>query len=149
MVINAKTVSYESINVGDELPSLQKSETQENINNYLELNRRREREIESKNLHTDEEFAEKGIFAGTVNYGVTTCGFMVEALQLAFPTKNIALGTFNMRALEPIRVNDVVTYTGKVLGKREEDGKRLVEVEVTGTNQLDQTVAVAKAVIPM
>ena len=149
MVINAKTVSFASINVGDELPSLQKSETQENINNYLELNRRREREIPSMNLHTDEEYADKGIFAGTVNYGVTTCGFMVEVLQLAFPTKNIVQGTFNMRALEPIRVDDLVTYTGKVLSKREEDGKRLVEVEVTGTNQLDQTVAVAKAVIPM
>ena len=149
MVTNAKTASFESINVGDELPSLQKSETQEDINNYLELNRRREREIQSMNLHTDEEYAEKGIFAGTVNYGVTTCGFMVEALQLAFPTRNIAQGTFSMRALEPIRVNDVVTYTGKVLNKREEDGKRLVEVEVTGTNHMDQTVAVAKAVIPL
>ena len=149
MVVTAATVAFDSISVGDELPSIQKSETQEDMDNYLVINQRRAREIPSMNLHTDQEFSGKGIFGGTVNYGVTTCGFMTELLQLAFPTKNITRGTFTMRALEPIRVNDVVTYTGKVLDKRVEDAKRLVDVEVTGTNQLGQTVAVAKATIPL
>lgn len=54
-----------------------------------------------------------------------------------------------MRPLEHIRANDIVTYTGKVLDKREEDSKRMVVVEVTGTNQLGQIVAAAKGTIPM
>ena len=149
MVIQATSVTFESINVGDELPSIQKSETQEDINNYLILNEREEHHIPSFNLHIDEELADKGIFQGMVNYGVSTCGFMVEQLQLAFPLKNIRAGTISMRATEPIRADDVVQYTGKVLDKRVEDGKNLVDVELVGTNQLDQTVAVAKATIPL
>lgn len=149
MVIQAASVSFDSIRVGDELPSIQKSETQEDINNYLILNEREEREIPSLNLHIDDEFADTGIFGGMVNYGVTTCGFMVELLQLAFPLKNIRGATISMRATEPIRADDVVQYTGKVLEKREEDGKNLVDVELVGTNQLNQTVAVAKVTIPM
>jgi acyl dehydratase len=74
---------------------------------------------------------------------------MTELLQLAFPTKNITQGAFSMRALEPIRVNDVVTYTGRVTNKRVEGTKRLVDVEATGINQLGQTVAIAKANIPL
>jgi len=149
MVINAATVTFDSISVGDELPTIQKSETQEDMDNYHVFNPRPERQFPSLNLHVDEEFANKGIFGGTVNYGVVTCAFLTELLQLAFPTRNITQGTFSMRALEPIRVNDVVTYTGKVLDKRTEGEKRLVDVEVTGTNQLGQAVAAAKATIPL
>ncbi len=149
MVVSAKTVNFDSISVGDELPTIQKSETQEDISDYLELNNRQPRDIPSANLHTDEKFSDKGIFGGMVNYGVTTCGFITELLQMAFPTRNITMGSLIMRALEPIRADDVVTYTGKVLDKRVEGTERLVEVEVTGTNQLGQTVAAAKATIPL
>ena len=149
MVIKASTVTFESISIGDELPTIQRSETQEDIDNYHVLNPIPEPQISSKSLHTDKEFAEKGIFGGTVNFGVVTCAFMTQLLQEAFPTKNVAQSKLNMRALEPIRTNDVVSYTGKVLDKREENGKRLVDVEVTGTNQRGQSVAVAKATIPL
>ena len=147
MVVQAATVSFESIKIGDELPSIKKSETQEDIDNYLKLNDA-ERDT-GFNLHSDQELADKGIFAGTVNYGVSTAAFLVEMLQLAFPTRQIMKGTYDVRFLEPIRINDVVTYGGRVLEKREENGKRLVDVEVTGVNQLGQTVAAGKATIPL
>ena len=149
MLVEAATVSFDSINVGDQLPTMQKSETQQDIDNYLILNERPEREIEGMNLHIDSEFAEQGIFGSMVNYGVSTCGFMAELLQTAFPTRNVTQGSISMRAMEPIQANDVVTYTGEVIDKREEEGKRLVDVEVRGVNQMGQTVAVAKATVPL
>ena len=149
MLVQAATVSFDSINVGDQLPTMQKSETQQDIDNYLILNQRPEREIEGMNLHIDSEFAEQGIFGSMVNYGVSTCGFMVELLQTAFPTRNVTQGSISMRAMEPIQANDVITYTGEVIDKREEEGKRLVDVEVRGVNQMGQTVAVAKASVPL
>ena len=150
MVVQATNVNFDSIKVGDELPTLHKTETQETIDTYSRLIVNREpRTISNSNLHTDQEFADTGIFAGTVNYGVATCAYMVELLQLAFPTQIVLKSTVIMRALEPIRAGDTVAFTGRVLDKREEDGKRLVDVEVTGTNQLGQTVAAAKATIPM
>ncbi len=150
MVIEATTVTFDSIQVGDELPSIQKTESQETINAYAEMGERiRPRHREQVSLHTDVGFAQAGIFAGTVNIGVTTCAYVVEMLQLAFPTKSILNGTFSMRALEPFRPGDVVTFTGKVVDKREEEGKRLVDVEVTGTNQMGQTIASGKATVPL
>jgi acyl dehydratase len=84
-----------------------------------------------------------------VNQGVVTCAYLYELLQMAFPVPNVYRSTFNMRALEPFRPGDVVSFTGKVLDKREEGGQHLVDVEVTGTNQLGQTIASAKATVPL
>jgi acyl dehydratase len=148
MAIQAATVTFDSIQVGDELPSLEKTESQETINTYSELNRR-EDAPRGMNLHTDERYAQAGIFAGTVNMGVVTCAYMVEMLQQAFPTQNVLNSTFSMRAMEPFRPGDIVIFGGKVLDKREEDGKRLVDVEVSGVNQLGQTIAAAKATVPL
>lgn len=148
MAIQAATASYASIQVGDELPSIQKTETQETIDDYTRLIVNREAPAIGTNLHTDQRFADAGIFAGTVNYGVVTCAFMMELLQKAFPTPNLLRSTLDMRALEPIRSGDTVTFTGKVLEKREEGGQHLVDVEVTGTNQLGQSVAAGRASVP-
>ena len=53
-----------------------------------------------------------------------------------------------MRATEPVRADDTVTFTGRVTDKGEEDGLGLVRCEVTGTNQRDQVVARARATVP-
>ena len=151
--LTASEVSFDSIQVGDELPKLQKTESQETINGYGALNRRGPAPASTcKNLHTDEEYARQGIFVGTVNQGVVTCAYMVEALQLAFPTKSVLSGSFNMRALEPFRPGDVVTFGGVVLAKRAEGGpdrSGLVDVEVSGVNQMGQTIATAKVTMPL
>ena len=151
MAIQAATVTFDSIQVGDELPSIQKTETQETINAYAQMQQRQvpPPAREHANLHIDEEFADAGIFVGTVNTGVVTCAYVTELLQLAFPTKSILNGTFSMRALEPFRPGDTATFTGKVVGKREEGGKRLVDVELTGNNQLGQAIASGKATVPL
>ncbi len=150
MTIQAASVTFDSIQVGDALPILEKTESQETINGYTEMNRREDAPVQrGANLHTDEGYAQAGIFAGTVNQGVVTCAYLYELLQMAFPVPNVYRSTFNMRALEPFRPGDVVSFTGKVLDKREEGGQRLVDVEVTGTNQLGQTIASAKATVPL
>ena len=149
MLLQKGNATFESINVGDILPTIQRHETQQDINNYLTLNERPQREVPGSNLHTDEEFADKGIFGGMVNYGVVTCAFMTDLLLSVFPARNVVQGIIEMRATEPVRAEDVITFAGKVLDKREEDGKRIVELEVTGTNQLGQAVAAAKATVPL
>ncbi len=148
--IIAAKAAWDAVHVGDELPKLQKTESQDTINGYNALNRRGDPPpTQGKNLHTDEEYAKQGIFAGTVNLGIVTCAYMMETLQLAFPTQNVLSSTFTMRALEPFRPGDVVTFGGRVLEKREEGGKRFVDVEISGVNQLGQTIATAKASVPL
>jgi len=150
MVVQRSTVTFESLSEGDELPPLQKTETQETIDTYTRLIMdRRPRMVESNNPHTDQEFADQGIFKGTVNYGVVTVAFMMELLAQAFPFRSVQASSLSMRALEPIRAGDTVSFSGKVLGKRVETGKKLVDVEITGINQLGQVVAAAKATLPL
>jgi len=146
----ATTTTFESIQVGDELPILVKHESQESINLYHELAIPQQRP-DWHDLHVHEEFAQKGIFGGTVNMGVATVAYMAELLEKAFPIKSLAGkgSRLEMRATEPIRAGDTVTFTGRVTGKRVEGGQRLVDCELTGTNQLGQTVAIARATIAL
>ena len=100
-------------------------------------------------LHTDEEFAEGGIFGGPVNMGVATVAYVAELLEKGFPLKVLMgyVSKLEMRATLPVRAGDTMSFTGQVTGKREEQGLRFVDCEVTGTNQSDQVVARAKATI--
>ncbi len=150
MTIKALPFTYDDLTEGDELPKLVKVETQETIDTYTHLIvEHRPRRFQSNNLHTDQQFADKGIFRGTVNYGVVTSTFMMELLGVAFPMSSVQACTMNMRALEPFRAGDAVVFTGRILDKRVENGVRLVDVEITGTNQLGQVVAAAKATLPL
>lgn len=151
MAVQTLPVTFDTIAVGDELPKLAKTETQETIDTYTRLIvHRRPRQFQSNNLHTDQRFADQGIFKGTVNYGVVTVAFMMEFLQKAFPQQSVQACALSMKALEPFRAGDTVTLSGRVLEKRVENGgRRVVDVEIAGVNQLGQNVAAAKATLPL
>ena len=142
----AKRATYDSIEVGDELPILVKHESKETIDLYARYAPAGPRPG-WRNLHTDEEYAQKGIFGGTVNMGPATVAYVAELLEKAFPLRDLtAYGSnLEMRATEPVRASDTITFTGVVTDKREEDGRKLVDCEVIGSNQSDQVVARAKA----
>jgi acyl dehydratase len=148
-VLDPSSLDFDAIQVGDILPSTQRYITQELINNYSALN---DRENKGPNptalLHVDEEFARNTVFAGATLHGPAAVGHLILVLTKGFGVRNIINGgTFSERALEPVRPGDTVTYTGRVLDKRVEDGRRVVEVEVNGTNQLGQTTVAGKATL--
>lgn len=146
----AKTVSFDSISVGDQLPILVKWDTRDSINQFAEL-ALPDQPASWRNLHTDKEFAEEGIFGGTVVPGPAIVAYIAELLEKAFPIARIlARGSrLEMRATAPVRPADTVTFTGEVVGKREEQGLRLVECEIIAENHQGQTVARAVAVVPL
>jgi hypothetical protein len=47
------------------------------------------------------------------------------------PRNIINKGAFSERALEPVRPGDTITYTGGVLDKRVEDGKRILSLSLS------------------
>jgi acyl dehydratase len=144
----ARTAKYDSIQVGDELPVLVKHESQESINAHAELARIAPR-YEGRSLHTEEEYARTTVFAGTVNSGPATVAYIEELLEKAFPLASlVAKGSrLEMRATEPIRPGDMVTFTGGVIEKGAAGDRRSVVCQITGVNQLGQRVAVATATI--
>jgi acyl dehydratase len=146
--LQAASVSFEAIQVGDTLPALVKKESQETIDAYRALAIPGER-TNWKDLHTDPSFAQQGIFGGTVNMGVATVGYMAQLLETGFPVRAIlARGArLSMQARQPFRAGDVVSFTGTVVAKRHDGVQRLVDLELVGTNTIGQTVARAAATV--
>jgi hypothetical protein len=146
----ARTVSFDSISVGDRLPILVKWDTQESIDRLVELVLPGE-PAGWRDLDTDKESAEQGRFGGMVVPGPAIVAYIAELLEKAFPIANIlARGSrMEMQATAPVGPGDTVTFTGEVVGKREEGGLRLVECEIVGENQQGETVARALAVVAL
>jgi acyl dehydratase len=118
--------------VGDELPSLTKTMTQEAINAFEKSGG-----ATGPSQFTDLETAKNTLGTGsTVASGRMSLTFTIEMLRRFFGAEVYnAGGMVDMRFLRPVRPGDAVTFTGKITGtQKEADGTR-VTVEVAATNQ--------------
>ena len=141
-----RTLRFNNVSVGDELAALNLSESQEIINSKNDL--RLAGGPSDSNIHTDEEFARQNIFGGLVNSGPATMSYVDQMLQLSFPLQSFYEGgRLLMRAIEPFRAGDTVTFQGKVTGKRVDAGKKVMECRVKGINQRGDLVALSDAAL--
>jgi len=143
--------SHDSVAIGDQLATLQITESTEVI---LRKNRLRlAGGPNPSNIHTDEEFARQNIFGGAVNSGPATVSYVDQMLQRSFPlsafyrAESRGGGSLLMRAITPFRAGDTVTFAGQVTGIREEAGQKLVECRVRGTNQRGELVSLSDATL--
>ncbi len=140
-------VTFGSISVGDPLATLTVSDSQEIINRKSEF-RLAGTTGSGSNIHTDEEFARQNIFGGTVNSGPATMSYVDQMLELSFPLQAFYQGgRLLMRAIEPFRAGDTVTFQGEITGKRIEDGEKVVECRVKGLNQRGDLVSLSDAAL--
>jgi acyl dehydratase len=118
--------------IGNDLPPLTKTMTQEAINAFEKSGG-----ATGPSQFTDLETAKSTLGTGsTVASGRMSLTFTIEMLRRYFGADIFnARGMVDMRFLRPVRPGDSVTFTGKITGlDKEADGTR-VTVEVTGTNQ--------------
>ena len=151
-IATGKTIGSETdfadIQLNDTLPGLTNRVTQDLINNYFYMNSSSTEVSPTALLHVDTKFAEATVFAGTTQGGPHAAAYVIRMLAAGLGLKRLMNGTtFNERALEPVRPGDEVSYLARVLEKREEAGKQIIDLEVTGTNQLSQTTSAAKVVV--
>jgi 3-hydroxybutyryl-CoA dehydratase len=121
-----------SYKVGDELPPLSKTMTQEAINAFEKSGG-----AKGPSQFTDVEAAKSTLgTSSTVASGRMSLTFSIEMLRRYFGADVYnSGGMVDLRFLRPLRPGDTVTFTGKVTGtNKEADGTR-VTVEVTATNQ--------------
>jgi acyl dehydratase len=139
-------LTFDSISAGHQLAVLAISESQETINRKNEF--RLAGKTSTSNIHTDEEFARQNIFGSTVNSGPATMSYVDQMLQLSFPLRSFYDGgRLLMRAIEPFRPGDTVTFQGEITGKRVEEGKKVVECRVKGINQRGDLVCLSDATL--
>ena len=136
--------SFESLEVGDLLPPLSLSESQEIINRKNDF--RMFGPPSESNIHTDPEFAREGLFGGTVNSGPATLSYVDQTLEQSFPLSAFYNGgRLLMRAIEPFRSGDTVTFQAEITNKAIEDSQKIVECRVRGVNQRGDLVSLSDA----
>lgn len=145
-------LKFAEVSVGQQLPALSITESQEVINRKNDF--RLAGRPNPSNIHTDEEFARQNIFGGTVNSGPATMSYVDQMLQLSFPLQSFHDGgRLLMRAIEPFRAGDTVTFRGEVTDKRPlppyQGAKQggLVECRVKGINQRGDLVCLSDATL--
>ncbi|MSQ07632.1 MAG: hypothetical protein EXR54_10265 [Dehalococcoidia bacterium] len=139
-------VSFDELAVGAALEPLTLSETQEIINRKNDF--RLAGKPNPSNIHTDEEFARKNIFGGTVNAGPATMSYLDQMLGRSFPLQAFYEGgKLLMRAVTPFRAGDRVTFQGEVSSKRVDGRRGVVDCQVKGMNQRGDLVCLAEATL--
>ncbi len=132
----AMTRSYA---LGDQVPPLSKTMTQEAINLFEKSGGKT-----GPSQFTDEATA-RGVLGtrGTVASGRMSVSFATELLRRYFgPEVYNRQGMVELRFLRPVRPGDTVTFTGTVTDISKVTNGGRVSVEVTATNQKGDVTAV-------
>ena len=133
----AMTVDFDTVAAGDTLPVLIKWETEESISRYAALHGQGSGEGEGP--------APEALPTQTVD------GYITELLSKGFPPERLDVegSSVAVEHLQPVRANDTISLSGRVVDKRTADGLRLVECAVAVENDRGEAVACARAVVSL
>ena len=127
----AMTVDFETVAVGDQLPVLIKWETEHTIRRFA--------------APEDEE--EPGS-PETLPHAALTA-YVAELLEKAFPPESLSAegSGFEITPLQPVPFGDTTGVSGRVVGKREENGQRSVDCDILIEIDGNGIAATARAVV--
>jgi 3-hydroxybutyryl-CoA dehydratase len=121
-----RTERARAYEVGDALPALTKTLTQEKIDRYAKVSG------DGNPLHTDPTFAATTQFGGTIAHGMLVLAYISQLMTAAFGSVWSESGHLKVRFRGAARPGDSVTAAGRVL--RMENGKITCEVECRNQN---------------
>ena len=123
----AQTADFDAISVGDTLPVVIKWETEESIRRYA---------------------ARHGGDADALP-GQALIAYIAELLSKGFPPERLDAegGSLDVEQLLPVRADDTISLSGRVVDKAAADGRRRVHCAVAVENDRGEPVARARAVI--
>jgi len=135
-----KEVFFEDVEEGDEVSLTKDPITRTQIVQYAGASG------DFNLMHHDErmavgQYGEESVFA----HGMVSFGFVTQML-----VDNFGVGTIRKhkaRFTFQVRPGDILTFTGKVTKKYTENGLNLIDVEIKGKNQYDNTTLNGKATL--
>jgi acyl dehydratase len=133
-------VYFDDVEVGTDVPPLVKTPIQQ-----IQLTRYAGASGDFNPIHQDDEFARAAGMGGVFAHGMLSMGFVAQALtDWAGPGTIRRLG---VRFTGLVRLKDVVTCRGRVLGKSSKDELNLVDLEVWAENQQGEKVVTGRATL--
>src|SRR5216683_1174493 len=131
MTTNAQVptkIYFEDVQVGDAIPKLVKAPV-----THLQLVRYAGASGDFNPLHTDPKIGEMIGTGGIIAHGMLIMGFVGQMLSTYVGPE--ALRKFGVRFKGMTRLDDVITCTGTVTKKYEEDGEGRIEGKVQAADQ--------------
>jgi acyl dehydratase len=135
-------VLFEDINVGDSIPSITKPAI-----SHLQLALYAGAGADHNPIHVDEEAAKAGGLPGIIAHGMLPLGFLGQLLTQWVPQRHVR--SLSARFIAMAFPGDVITCNGKVAGKREDAGQKLVDVEIVAQNQKGENIQLGKATVAL
>ena len=116
------TLSRTAVRVGDEMATLSRTVTQEQINAYAEASG------DLNPIHTNEEFARMVGLPGTIAHGMLNLGILTEAVA-RWAGGNDRVASISCRFSKPLLPGDTITCSGRVTAVDEENGIATLDVQ--------------------
>ena len=132
------------VNVGGNLPSVEKVISQERINRWAELSG------DFNLLHVDPAFAAKTPFKGTIAHGPMSLAFLNELMMLCFGMNWLSGGILaDVRFVSPVRPGDRITVKGVVTAISNRRDRHYAECELFVEKQDGTKAVVGRGISPM
>ena len=138
----AKTVTFDAVRPGDQLPILVKSETSDTIAGFYGL-----LSPDPDDAASEEAYPDTAAYGDNPVSAAALCAYAFELLEKAFPITGLVAkgGGLDVEIVAPVRAGDTITLTGEVVDKEVNEGRNVVRCRVVMENQDGQTVANAVA----
>ena len=96
-------------------------------------------------IHLDEEFARTTRFGRRIAHGMLSGAFISAVLGYEFTEEKIVYLSQTLKFTAPVYIGDIITTTATVTAIRE--GKNVVTMDTTCTNQDGETVVKGESVV--
>jgi acyl dehydratase len=133
-------VYAEDVSVGQALPELVKGPIQQ-----IQLTRYAGASGDFNPIHQDDEFAKAAGMGGVFGHGMLTMGFVAQCVTDWAGAGSVKKLGVRFQGL--VRLKDVITCKGRVLGTSSKNGTHLVELSLWAENQKGEQVVTGKATV--
>ena len=135
-----KEIYYEDVDVGYDLPVLEKTITREQILEYADAGG------DYNPIHVNEEYGRKAGLGGVIAHGLLSFAFATQLMTDWLPDP-MNLRKINVRFIGMVKPGDTLTIKGKVTGKYVKDSRNCVDCEVVSENQKGEKSIIGKATV--
>lgn len=131
-------IKMNELTEGMDLPGIEKTITQENINRYAEVSQ------DFNPIHVDEDFARKTPLGGTIAHGMLIMAYISQMMTAAFGQSWLTGGKLSTRFKTPARPGDILNITGKI--RKIDRGREQITIscDILCSNQSAETVIIGE-----